>query len=1095
MTHAYACWTAANASYVIATEALEGDDAVFLATHTAMTGFEVAGTGRAEISSPDEQTVLDAMSSPDRTHAFCVVQGEPGSGKSHLIRWLSIKWPHSNDVKILLRRSDGSLEGALRQLKQRLPAEFEALFANLGQAQRASELGRANVFLGTLAESLEPHHFDPPLDDEAWCEKHLPAALFRHGDVRQKWTAPLRILRLLEGAGGNRNSASADFDLFDILDLAKHCYGIHGSGVRPATELLVERLIKEAETIEQWAAEEYTAEEIAQQASAQLRTSLELIKALNKRRNHAIQNLLGVSAVGLKALFRKVRERLATRGQRLVLLLEDITSWEGLDDSLIDVLVFNAGARGDEGTVEVCPLISVVGLTPTYYDKLQGNYRGRITHEIRLGRVTRELQDVATLRDRSARHGFAARYLAAVRAGPERLAAWASEVAADPDIPRPNLCLGCNKRDECVSTFGEVAGVSLFPFTGTALDRLYDGLKESDKGLTWKTPRGMLQAVLLPSLSEPHRLDDGSYPGVGIEPLPIEEHRRADRVLSGNRLGAIINTQLAASSEQERSRMRRTFAYWGDPDRADTLDNKGELALAGVSESLLRAFNLPWIGRDRADGEHIAAPENTEVPPAAEGAAPAAAPQQAGTSAGQEEAARPARPPVPAPTGQQKTASPPKKVPTKSELERLRDELRSWSAGNAITSAAEWNKTIYSLIQSLDAPTLGFPRSVLERIVTQEMVKLEGTTGRQLNYLTIAPEEWIRSGLEAYINLKQGDARTSGDQAFYRMKLAAMMRRLGVLVADYVGQRLGRTDDGSLWSPVPLLAQVLLARSWLRGAVAPTAPWSEQLRSILEDESVGEGDRSSRSAPWQEWVKGTDAYQARLRSELRRALDLSLGDGQGIADLSLVSRAMIGLRDDFRFELAPKGAAATSVHEYDIVRELPGAAYELTRICRIEREQLIGRGSRLLAFLGGRGIVEHLTQVDGIISEVSAHLPEVAPEKVSDWKRAHTKALGKQLVDAAGRAEAFLMSMDDPAVSSLERAALLTWLARAPARELDELLSLASQGDQVLGVLLLSVGDLVRSGGTASLEGIRRVGASLIEAAQQRPRSPESDNG
>jgi len=1095
VTHAYACWTAANASYVIATEALEGDDAVFLATHTAMTGFEVVGTGRAEISSPNEQAVLDAMSSPDRTHAFCVVQGEPGSGKSHLIRWLSIKWPHSNDVKILLRRSDGSLEGALRQLKQRLPAEFESLFANLGQAQRASELGRANVFLGTLAESLEPHHFDPPLDDQAWCERHLPAALFRHGDVRQKWTAPLRILRLLEGAGGSRNSASADFDLFDILDLAKHCYGIHGSGVRPATELLAERLIKEAETIEQWAAEEYTAEEIAQQASAQLRISLELLKALNKRRNHAIQNLLGVSAEGLKALFRKVRERLATRGQRLVLLLEDITSWEGLDDSLIDVLVFNAGARGDVGTVDVCPLISVVGLTPTYYDKLQGNYRGRITHEIRLGRVTRELQDVATLRDRSARHGFAARYLAAVRAGPERLAAWASELAVDPDIPRPNLCSGCNKRDECVSTFGEVAGISLFPFTGTALDRLYDSLKESDKGLTWKTPRGMLQAVLLPSLSEPHRLDDGSYPGVGIEPLPIEEHRRADRVLSGNRLGAIIKTQLASSSEQERSRMRRTFAYWGDPDRADTLDDKGELALAGVSESLLRAFNLPWIGSDRADGERIAAPESTEVRPTAEGAAPAAGPRQAGTSTRQEEAERPARPPVPTPTGQQRTVSPPKKVPTKSELERLRDELRNWSAGAAITSAAEWNKTIYSLIQALDAPTLGFPRSVLERIVTQEMVKLEGTTGRQRNYLTIAPQEWIRSGLEAYINLKQGDAHTTGDQAYYRMKLAAMMRRLGALVSDYIRQRLGQNDDGSTWSPVPLLAQVLLARGWLRGAVTPSAPWSDELRSILADEGEGEGDRASRSAPWQEWLKGSDPYQGKLRSELRRALDLSLGDGQGIADLSIVSRAMISLRDGFRFQLAPKDAAETLVNEYDVVRELPRSASELTRICRVEKEQLIGRGSRLLALLGGRGIIEHLTQVDALISEVSGYLSDVAPEKVNEWKKAHNKAQSRQLAEAASRVEAFLMSMDDPAVMSLERSALLGWLAQAPARDLDELLGLASQGEQVLGALLLSARDLVGSGGTASLEAIHQVGSSLIASAAQRRKSGGPDFG
>src|SRR3546814_19317034 len=90
----------------------------------------------------------------------------------------------------------------------------------------------------------------------------------------------------------------------------------------------------------------------------------------------------------------------------LVLLLEDITSWEGIDDSLIDVLVTNAGTRDD-----MCPLISVVGVTPAYYQKLHGNYRGRITHELSLGEARDEgdLQDVATMRSRSSRLSFAAR--------------------------------------------------------------------------------------------------------------------------------------------------------------------------------------------------------------------------------------------------------------------------------------------------------------------------------------------------------------------------------------------------------------------------------------------------------------------------------------------------------------------------------------------------------------------------------------------------------------------------------------------------------------------------------------------------------------
>ena len=128
-----ACWRAEDARAVFVTEALEGDDAVFLATHTPIEGFDVAGRDAAEFEGRDEQAVLGTLADPTRQHAFCVVQGEPGSGKSHLIRWLSVNWPHASDIKLLLRRADGSLEGALRQLKDRLPAEFTPLFDNLGQ--------------------------------------------------------------------------------------------------------------------------------------------------------------------------------------------------------------------------------------------------------------------------------------------------------------------------------------------------------------------------------------------------------------------------------------------------------------------------------------------------------------------------------------------------------------------------------------------------------------------------------------------------------------------------------------------------------------------------------------------------------------------------------------------------------------------------------------------------------------------------------------------------------------------------------------------------------------------------------------------------
>ena len=648
-----ACWRADDARAIFVTEALEGDDAVFLATHTPIEDFEVAGRDAGEFSGTTEHAVLHSLSDPARQHAFCVVQGEPGSGKSHLIRWLSVNWPHASDRKLLLRRADGSLEGALLQLKERLP-EFSKLFDNLGQRQRASSQGRANIFLSTLANTLEPGHFEVPLVDDEWCRKFAPAELLTHPTVKSKWKNPSRILRLLDGAGGDRNSATASFDLFDIQELADLCSPLRGS------QELARRLYKEAETISAYREQDWLAPELASEHPDQVQTSLQFVHALNRRRNEAIQNVLGVSAQGLKMLFRQVREALAERNLRLVLLLEDITSWEGLDDSLIDVLVFNAAAKGDDDLRRVCPLISVVGVTPSYYEKLAGNYRQRITHEVKLGHSTGGLQDVATLREEDTRRIFAARYLAAARAGPTALVAWLRSVRAGEDASPPNVCDNCPRQSACFDVFGNENGIGFFPLTPLAFNRFFGALKENDNGQTWKTPRGILQAILNPNLSQPDSLAAGTYPGALIEPDVFRPDRRSNLALS-NRLEQIVVNQIDV---QERARMRRVLTYWADPERADTTVVDNELAFAGTRRAVFEAFGLPWIGANEASTDAVSraqplvAPEpllpNSEEPSPDEDAGP---PQTAHRGI-----SRPARPVVTPPTPKRLTQ-------TKSQLE------------------------------------------------------------------------------------------------------------------------------------------------------------------------------------------------------------------------------------------------------------------------------------------------------------------------------------------------------------------------------------------------------------------------------------------
>src|SRR5690606_5796471 len=151
--HDAPCWTHANADAILQTQALAAEEAIFLATHTPVRDFE-ATSEKFDLESATQEGLLKTLSNPARRHAFCVVQGEPGSGKSHLIRWLEVNWPAERDFCLLIQRADGSLLGALKQLKAKLPVELGYLFDGLGQRHAAGLEGRAFQFLTTLGAML-----------------------------------------------------------------------------------------------------------------------------------------------------------------------------------------------------------------------------------------------------------------------------------------------------------------------------------------------------------------------------------------------------------------------------------------------------------------------------------------------------------------------------------------------------------------------------------------------------------------------------------------------------------------------------------------------------------------------------------------------------------------------------------------------------------------------------------------------------------------------------------------------------------------------------------------------------------------------------
>jgi len=289
---------------ILQTEALAGDDAVFLATHFPIKGFEVGGSRAAEISGADEQTLLDALSGDNVRHAFCVVRGEPGSGKSHLIRWLSIQWKRrqENDLVLLVQRADGSLKNTLEQLHQMLPLDGDVSpWMSIAASDGIRFEGRVKLFHDALGHSLGANFLEEEKDDLKWCEDRALSDLLLAPDVRDRWTAPSRILDIVSGRDGQRNSEMAQFQLEDVRELIHLCQAIEHP--KRAHIRFLQKLGAEFEAVDDPANESRPLSETAPDA-------VRFIRALNERLNPAIQRFLGISPQGLKELFRRLRKKL-----------------------------------------------------------------------------------------------------------------------------------------------------------------------------------------------------------------------------------------------------------------------------------------------------------------------------------------------------------------------------------------------------------------------------------------------------------------------------------------------------------------------------------------------------------------------------------------------------------------------------------------------------------------------------------------------------------------------------------------------------------------------------------------------------------------
>ena len=172
-------------------------------------------------------------------------------------------------------------------------------------------------------------------------------------------------------------------------------------------------------------------------------------------------------------------------GKNLTLFIEDVTSFTGVDDALLDALIvehtgMNAGA-------EMCRLSSIVGTTSNY---LQNNFRDN--HK---DRITNLIYIPSDVFDEAGIYEFVGRYLNAMSLPDAKINQWLSNRALPSEYPIHTVKEG--KEWDCIDVDPHVQ-LNLYPFSKASIMYLYKN--NLTKG--HQTPRYIIRDIIEPVMND-----------------------------------------------------------------------------------------------------------------------------------------------------------------------------------------------------------------------------------------------------------------------------------------------------------------------------------------------------------------------------------------------------------------------------------------------------------------------------------------------------------------------------------------------------------------------------------------------------------------
>ena len=563
-------------SYVVKPDSITASQGDFLATHVAikrihlLNKFDIMPSGGKTHS--EEAVYKRFVLNPENRHQFIAVYGQSGTGKSHLIRWFEARYRYDkpqNEVVLFIRRSDNTLKGTIRQLLATPEVQDIANKEIYDRLVRATVYEDENKLKGRIY-----HDFinEIEYDDESHeihltnvRRKRLTAFLYNEVVQNHLMSADGPIERIYSKVAENSSvdrDTIAQFTAEDFVVSADLFEDIHRAGADPKAEKMARELMADDSGIED-------AKKIA--------------AYLNQFVNDVIQRCAGIEPGDFRDIFQDIRRELCRIGKNLTLFIEDVTSFTGVDDALLDALIVeHTGMNAGEN---LCRISSIVGTTSNY---LQNNFRDN--HK---DRITQYVYIPSDVFDEDGVFEFVGRYVNAMSLSESTIDSWVNNHAAGAEYPVHAIKEGKNWETITIEYGKELC---LYPFTKNSIRYLYRyGLTKGHQ-----TPRYIIRDIIEPVVTDILN-NKSNFPSIKFNLVNVN-----------TTLSYRIHNQI--KDEQLADRLLRFLSIWGD-GTPDQYSQDGIVYLSAVRKDILDELGMPEISLSEAQPPIPPVPDPGPVTP------------------------------------------------------------------------------------------------------------------------------------------------------------------------------------------------------------------------------------------------------------------------------------------------------------------------------------------------------------------------------------------------------------------------------------------------------------------------------------------------